>query len=169
MCTKFSCYRLDTMREGEFVVYLSDYKLLNKDVAPCIQLLDEEFAPRIQVNYESRCVGREQQRWWWRLGCHFFRDVDLIHTDLDLMISRSGVLGLFQQARVLHLRVVFMMFNFIAHLYVIPQLRGLKFDYRENKSYLECYERYISLTGCLVFLCLFFFSFYFCLLPDDGC
>jgi len=36
MWNKFSWHRLDTMREGEFVVYLSNYELLNEDIAPRI-------------------------------------------------------------------------------------------------------------------------------------
>ena len=34
MWTKFSWHKLDTMRQVEFVVYLSDYELLNTDIAP---------------------------------------------------------------------------------------------------------------------------------------
>jgi hypothetical protein len=36
MWIKFSWHRLDTMREREFFVYLSDYELFNKDFAPRI-------------------------------------------------------------------------------------------------------------------------------------
>ena len=36
MWIKFSWHRLDTMREGEFVVCLSKYELLNKGIAPRI-------------------------------------------------------------------------------------------------------------------------------------
>ena len=61
MWNKFSWHRLDTMREGEFVVYLSNYELLNKDIAP-----------RMWVTYERRCLGKEWWRWWRRLGCRPF-------------------------------------------------------------------------------------------------
>lgn len=76
--------------------YLSDYELLNKDIDPRIYFLDK-VAPRIQVNYESRCVGREWWRWWW-LGCRPFGEVDLIQTGsrfdyLQLWSSRSIAVG----------------------------------------------------------------------------